>query len=55
MSKLFHIKMQVKKTKIDALFEYELWENIIATELVKKLGLEDFDHPSPSPYIYWHG
>ena len=49
MTKLFHIKIQVKKTKIDALFDSGSQENLIATELVKKLGLEVHDHPNPYP------
>ena len=49
MTKLFHIKIQVKKTKIDALFDLGSQANIIAAELVKKLGLEVRDHPNPYP------
>lgn len=49
MTKLFHIKIQVKKTKIDTLFDSRSQVNLIAAELVKKLGLEFFDHLSPSP------
>ena len=49
MTKIFHIKIQVKKTKTDALFESRLQENLITTELVKKLVLEVRDHPNPYP------
>ena len=47
MAKLFHINIQVKKTKIDALFDSGSQENPIAADLVKKLGLEVRDHPNP--------
>ena len=49
MTKLFHINIQVKNTKIDALFDSGSQENLIAVELVKKLGLEVRDHPNPYP------
>ena len=48
-TKLFHIKIQVKKTKIDALFNFGSWANLIATDLVNKLGLEVHSHPIPYP------
>jgi hypothetical protein len=40
MTKLFHIKIQVKKIKIDALLDSSSQANLIATNLVSKLGLE---------------
>lgn len=49
MTKLFHIKIQVKKTKIDDLFDSGSQANLIAADLVKKLGLEVRDHPNPYP------
>ena len=49
MKKLFHTKIQVKKTKIDALFYYGLHENLIVEDMVRMLGLEVHDHPSPLP------
>ena len=49
MTKLFHIKIQVKKTKIDGLFDSSSQEKLIAAELVKKLGLEVRDQPNPYP------
>jgi hypothetical protein len=49
MTKLFHIKVQVKKTKIDALFDFGSQANLIATDLVNTLGLEVHDHSSPYP------
>jgi hypothetical protein len=47
MTKLFHIKIQVKETKIGALFDSVSQSNLIAMDLVNKLGLEVHDHPSP--------
>ena len=35
MTKLFHIKIQVKKTKIETLFDSRLRVNLIITDLVK--------------------
>ena len=49
MTKLFHIKIQVKKTKNDALFDLGLHDNFITVELVKKFGLEVCDHPNSYP------
>ena len=49
ITKLFHIKIQIKKTKVDALFDSGSQANIIAADLVSKLGLEVHDHPSPYP------
>ena len=49
MTKLFHIKIQVKKTKIDALLDFGSHANLIVADLVSKLGLEVHDHPSSYP------
>jgi hypothetical protein len=49
MIKFFHIKIQVKKTKMDALFGSGSQANIIEVDLVKKLRLEVCDHPIPYP------
>jgi hypothetical protein len=40
MNKLFHIKIQVKKTKVDALFDFGSQANFIAKGLVIVLDLE---------------
>jgi hypothetical protein len=47
MTKLFHIKIHVKKTKIDVLFNFGSQSNLIETDLVSKPRLEVHDHPSP--------
>jgi len=47
MTKLFHIKIQVKKTKRDDVFDFGSQANLIAVDLVMKLGLEVHDYPSP--------
>jgi hypothetical protein len=49
ITKIFHINIQVKKTKIDSLFKSSSEDNIIAVDLVSKLGLKVHDHPSPYP------
>jgi hypothetical protein len=49
MTKLFHIKILVKKTKMDTMFDSSSHANFIATDLVNKLGLEVCDNPSPYP------
>jgi hypothetical protein len=46
MKKVFHIKIQVKKTKVDSLFNSILRVNLIKVGLVRNLGLEVHDHPS---------
>jgi hypothetical protein len=38
MTKLFHIKIQVKNTKIDVLFEFGSQDNIIAENMVRNIG-----------------
>jgi hypothetical protein len=49
MKKLFHIKIQVKKTKVDDLFYFGSKDNLIATEMVNNLGLEVHDTSNPYP------
>ena len=39
MTKLFHIKIQVKKTNIDSLFDSHSQANIIVEDMVNKIGL----------------
>lgn len=46
---LFYIKVQAKKTKVDALFDPGSQVNMISKYLVKKLGLEIQPHPKPYP------
>jgi hypothetical protein len=40
MTKLFHIKIQVKKTKIDAMFDFGSQNNLIVVDVVRNIGLE---------------
>jgi hypothetical protein len=49
IKKPFHIKIQVKNTKVDALFDSDSQAKFIVDDLVTKLGLEFHDHPSPYP------
>jgi hypothetical protein len=49
MTKLFHINIQVKKTKIDAMFDSDSLTNLIVVDLVIKLGLEVHNHLIPYP------
>jgi hypothetical protein len=49
MSKVFHIKIQVNMTKIDALSDSSSQDNLIETNMVSNIGLEDRNHPSPYP------
>jgi hypothetical protein len=49
MINLFHIKIQVKKTNIDALFHFGSHDNLIASDLVKNIGLKVFNHAIPYP------
>jgi hypothetical protein len=47
MSKLFHIKISVKMTKVDALFNSRSHANLIVADLVSNLGLKVHDHTNP--------
>jgi hypothetical protein len=49
MTELFHIKIQVKKTKVNALFDYSWQDNLIVEDIVDKLRLEVHDHPHMYP------
>jgi hypothetical protein len=49
MTEIFHIKIQVKTTKIDDLFNSSSQDNLIAVDLVKMIGLEVHDRDSPYP------
>ena len=49
MTKLFHIKIHVKKTKIYVLFDSGSQDILIAMDLVNNLVLEVQNHPSPYP------
>jgi hypothetical protein len=49
LTKVFHIKIQFKKTKAYSLFNSSSHANLIPTNLVRKLGLEVHDNPSPYP------
>jgi hypothetical protein len=48
--KLFHVKIQIKKTKIDSLFDSGSQANLIEIDLVNKLGLEVQNHPITYPF-----
>jgi hypothetical protein len=47
MEKLFHIKIHVKKTKINTIFYSTSQDNILAMDIVRNLGLEVENHPRP--------
>lgn len=49
MTKLLDIKIHVKKTNIDALFDSVWQANLIAVELVKKLEMEFHHHLNAYP------
>jgi hypothetical protein len=49
MTTLFHFNIQFKKTEVDTLLDYGSHDDIIAIDLVNKLGLEVHDHVSPYP------
>jgi len=46
---LFYVKVQVRKNKIDALFDPSLQANLIIDSLISKLGLGTSTHPK----LYW--
>lgn len=45
MIKQFHIKVQVKKKKVDALFDTSLQTNLVVKDLMNMVGLQVHDHP----------
>ncbi|KAH9304699.1 hypothetical protein KI387_009103, partial [Taxus chinensis] len=49
MSRLFQIKIQIKRTKVNALVDTGSQSNLISEVVVKKLGLETYEHPHPYP------
>jgi hypothetical protein len=49
MAKLFHIKIQVKKTKIDVMFDFGSHANLIVVGMVNNIGFEVHDLPSLYP------
>jgi len=49
MKRIIHINIQVKKTKVDTLFNSNLWVNVIVENLVIKLEFQDHDHSYPYP------
>jgi hypothetical protein len=49
MTKILHIKVQVKKTKKDVMFNTGSQDNLIKAYLVCKLRLEVQNHPNPYP------
>ncbi len=46
---LFHIRVVIKNTKVETLFDSGSQENLISESLVKRLGLETKPHLSPYP------
>ena len=51
---LFHIRVIMKHTKVETLFDLVSQANLISKSLVKKLGLETKPHPKPYP-LSWLG
>jgi hypothetical protein len=49
ISKLFHVKVIVKHTKADNLFDSGYQVKLISKEIVKKLGLKTTPHKNPYP------
>jgi hypothetical protein len=49
MTKIFHIKIQVKKNNIDTLFNSGSQPNLIASYLVNNILLEVHNHTRPYP------
>eukprot|EP01018_Ginkgo_biloba_P007775 Gb_20595 [translate_table: standard] len=47
--KLFHVKKQIKKTVVTAIFDSGSQKNFISKALIKQLGLKTIAHPEPYP------
>jgi hypothetical protein len=48
-SELFHVRVIVKHTKVDTLFDSGSQVNLISEEIVKKMGLKMTPHKNPYP------
>jgi hypothetical protein len=48
-SKFFHVRVIVKHTKVDTLFDNGSQVNLISEAIVKKLGLKMTPHKNPYP------
>jgi hypothetical protein len=46
-SEIFHVRVIVKHTKVDTLFDSGSQVNLISEEIVKKLGLKMTPHKNP--------
>ena len=49
VTKLFHINIQINKTKVDTLFNSSSQENIIEIDLINNFGLDIYDNPNHCP------
>jgi len=47
MTKIFHVKIQVKVMKVDALLDSESRANLIIEDVVKKLGVGSLSSSKP--------
>jgi len=52
MTKVFHVKIQVKKTKTYVMFNFGSQDNIIVENMASKLQLEVQYHPIPYPLCW---
>jgi len=50
--KLFHIKVQAKKTRIDTLFDTGSQANLIHKEYVRSLEITTHPHPYPLGWVH---
>ena len=50
IKKLFHMKIHIKKIKVDGVFNSGSQANLIVEDMVSKLGLEVHDHPRFYPF-----
>ena len=51
---LFHLKIQIKKTRVDCILDLGSQENLISETMVSNLGLETFKHPNQYPLGWVH-
>ena len=54
MIQSFHLKIQIKKTKIDCIVDSGSQANLILETMVSNLGLETFNHPNSYPLGWVH-
>jgi len=54
MIHLFHLKIQIKKIRVDYIVDIGSQANLISESMISNLELEIFNHPNPYPFGWVH-